>query len=81
MGTVATLDAATVVVKDRDGKSVSIHVTKDTKYEKGGVTAAAADLKVGERVMVEATGKEGDFTAAEIHFGSIPHDGDHHEHQ
>ncbi len=84
MGTVAALDAEHVVVKDRDGKSVSVSVTKDTTYEKGEAPATAADLKVGERVVVDVTGKEGEFTAAEIRFGASHHDegheGGHHEH-
>jgi hypothetical protein len=53
-----------------DGKSVSIRVTKNTTYEKREALATAADLKVGERVVVDATGKHGDFTAAEIRFSS-----------
>lgn len=84
MGTVAALDGKNVVVKDRDGKSVSVRVTKDTRYEKGEAPAAAADLNVGERVVIDVTGKDADFTATEIRFGAGHHaeeqEGGHREH-
>jgi len=71
MGSVTDLSTEQITVKDRDGKSVTIRVTKDTTYQKGDAPAAAADLKVGDRVVVEATGKEGSsFTATEIRFSS-----------
>jgi len=81
MGTVAALNADHVVVKNRDAQSSSIRVTKDTTYQKGEESATATDLKIGERVVVEVTGKEGDFTATEIRLGASPHEAGHHEHR
>ncbi len=81
MGTVTTVNAEQVIVKDREGKSVTVRLTKDTTYRKGDAPAAAADLKVGDRVVVEAAGKAGAYSAEEIRFSpSAPpseHDGEH----
>lgn len=82
MGTVTSLSAEQVMVKDGEAKSVTIRVTKDTKYRKGNAPAAAADLKVGDRVVVEAAGKVGAYSAVEIRFSSLApsprHDGEQH---
>ena len=71
MGTVTALDAEHVVVKDREGKTVPIRLTKDSKYQKG----VAADLKVGDRVVIDVTGKEDDLTATEIRSSAPPQPG------
>lgn len=82
MGTVTSVSAEQVIVKDREGKSVTVRVTKDTKYRKGDAPGAAADLKVGDRVVIEAVGKADAYSAEEIRFSpSAPpseHDGEHH---
>jgi len=70
MGTVAVLDAQHVVVTTRDGKTIFIRLTAETTYRKGTAAATGADLKVGNRVAVEATGKEDSLTASEIQFSS-----------
>ena len=75
MGTVTALDAEHVVVKDREGKTVPIRLTKDTKYQKGEAAAVAADLKVGDRVVIDVTGKEDDPTATEIRSSALPQPG------
>ena len=70
MGMVATLDAQHVVVKTKDGKTLSILLNKETEYRKGTTAATSTDLKVGDRVVVHATGKGNKMTASEIHFSS-----------
>jgi hypothetical protein len=42
----AAADAQHVVVTDREGKEVSINLSKDTKYEQAGAPAQASALKV-----------------------------------
>lgn len=58
MGTVTAVDNEQVTVRATDGKAVSIRLDADTKYRKGDEPGAAADLKVGSRVVVEAAGKD-----------------------
>jgi len=68
MGTVAALDAQHVVVKTKDGKTMSILLNEKTMYRKGAAAATSADPKVGDRVVVHTTGKGDLLTAGEIHF-------------
>jgi len=70
MGTVADVDAQHVVVKTKDGKTMSVLVSEKTTYRKGKATANSADLKVGDRVVVHTTGKGDPLTAGEIHFSA-----------
>ena len=70
MGTVTALDATHVEVKTKDGKNISILLNKETQYHKGTAAATSADLKVGDRAVVHATGKGDTLTAGEIHFSS-----------
>jgi hypothetical protein len=67
MGTLTALDARHIEVKTKEGKTVSILLSKDTKYQKGNSTAAFSDIQIGQRVFVEATGKGDKMTASEIH--------------
>src|SRR2546426_11730491 len=70
MGTVAEIDASHVVVKTQEGKSVTILLDKETKFRKGKANANAADLKVGDRVVVDVTGEGDKQQAAEIRLSS-----------
>jgi hypothetical protein len=69
MGTVTAMDATHVEVKTRPGKVVSVKLSDATKYVKSGKAAAASDMQVGERVMVEAKGHGADLEAAEVRLG------------
>jgi hypothetical protein len=75
MGVVTALDVDHVVVKTMDGKTVSILLTKATKYLKGEAAAPMTDLKVGVRVVMEVTGQGAKATASEIRLGAS--DADH----
>ena len=84
-GTVMALEAEHIVVKTREGKTISIQLNTETRYRiyRHG-EAAAADLKVGDRIVVEATGEGDTLTASEIQF--VPasekqaHEGEPHRH-
>lgn len=67
MGTVTAVDARHVEVKTKEGKTVSILLNNDTKYHQGTAAAAFSDIQVGQRVVVDATGKGDTMTASEIH--------------
>jgi hypothetical protein len=69
MGTVTAMDATHVEVKTRAGKTVSVKLTEATKFTRSGAAAAAADMKVGERVAVEAKGHADALEAAEVKLG------------
>lgn len=82
LGTVTTLDARHLVVQTREGKTISVLLTKGTKYRKGEAATTGADLKIGDRVVVDATGDGDMLTASEIRFASPgeekSHEGMHH---
>jgi hypothetical protein len=69
MGVVTGVDANHVVVKTMDGKTVSILLTKATKYLKGEAAAPMTDLKIGVRVFMEVTGQGEKATASDIRLG------------
>jgi hypothetical protein len=70
MGTVEFLDTQHVVVKTKEGKTVSILLDKSTEYRQGKVAATGADLKVGNRVVVDVTGEGDKMKASDIRFSA-----------
>jgi len=72
MGTVSALDAEHVIIKSREGKTVSVRLTPGTKYQKGESRAAASDLTVGDRAVIDVSGTKASLTATEIRFAP-PH--------
>lgn len=72
MGTVTAVDATRLELKDKDGKTVSLLLNNETKYVKGRSFAAASDLKVGDRVVVEVAGEGDKLTAKEVKLGKAP---------
>jgi hypothetical protein len=73
MGTVSSIDTAKniFVIKQADGKSVSVMTDKFTKYLKSDKPTPSSDLKVGVRVVIDAkmdkTAKM--FVAEEVRLG------------
>jgi len=53
MGTVAAVAADHLQVKTKDGKAVTVPLTKATHYLKGKAKAAPADVHIGDRVVVD----------------------------
>jgi len=70
MGTVAAIDATHIEVDATDGKKVSILVTSETKYLKEKTAGGAADVKVGQRVVVTFAAEGGKKTAKEVLLGT-----------
>lgn len=81
MGTVTSIDTAQVTVKTREGESISVPVTTGTKYHKGDKPTAASDVNVNDRVVIEATEKEGKLTASDIHLAPSGEVGGHEGHE
>jgi len=82
LGTIAAIHGQTLSVKEIDGKPVSVHLDDETKYRRGDAVAAVDDLKVGDRVAIDATGDETNFTAEVVHLAPSPaaaHSHEHHE--
>ena len=72
MGTVTMAAADHVMVKDTDGKDVTIKVTKDTKV-KSKPAMKVEEIKAGTRVVIMATmDKDKTMTAQSIQVGAPP---------
>ncbi len=71
MGTVVTVQANQLEVKATDGKTSTITVTDKTKVIHGKMAMKAADIKIGDRVVVTATGGgKAPFVAKQIQLGA-----------
>jgi hypothetical protein len=69
MGTVTIAAADHVMLKDKDGKDVTVKVTKDTKV-KSKPALKVEEIKAGTRVVITATqAKDKSFTAKTIEVG------------
>ena len=72
MGTVTMSTADHIVVKDTDGKDVTVKVTKDTRV-KAKPTIKVEAIKVGTRVVVMAAEqKDKTMLAKTIELGAAP---------
>jgi phosphopantetheine adenylyltransferase len=72
MGTVTMAMADHIAIKDKEGKEVTIKVTKDTKV-KAKPAIKVEDIKVGTRVVVTAVQeKDKSMTAKTIEVGAAP---------
>lgn len=60
MGTVSMMAADHVMVKTTDGKEITVHFTKDTKFLRAKKAMKASDIKMGMRVVIAATTDEKD---------------------
>ncbi|MEQ1473516.1 MAG: hypothetical protein ABLQ96_06830 [Candidatus Acidiferrum sp.] len=74
IGTIEKLEATSVTIKTRDGKSVEVKLVSSTAYIKRVNTvdtpAVLSDLAVGENVVVHATPKGDDLEADEVRFST-----------
>ena len=67
MGTVTQISADSITVKTTKGKVVTVVVAADTKFMKDKADAKIADVKVGDRVVIEAKKDEKDATKLVAH--------------
>jgi hypothetical protein len=70
VGTVVSLTADRMMVKDRSNTNVAIRLSAQTKYERDQSPAAAADLAVGSRVVVDVEGAGDSTTATHVRFAA-----------
>lgn len=53
MGTVTSINATQIVIKDTKGQPVTVPLAPNTMYMKGSAMAKASDVKPGMRVVIE----------------------------
>lgn len=72
MGTITMAAADHIMLKDKDGRNITVQVTKDTKV-KSRPAMKVEDIKVGTRVVVTATmEKNKSLKAKTIEVGVAP---------
>lgn len=67
-GTIATLGERHIVVKTKDGKTMSVSVTGETTYRRHSAGPGHATPQVGDRVVVEVAEENGGLVASQIRF-------------
>ncbi len=70
MGTVAAISTNSITVTTTAGKSQVIVLDANTKYSRVDQTIAAKDIKIGDHVVIHATNKNGQLTAATVAVGA-----------
>ena len=72
LGTVTAVTADTFTIKDKDNKPVVIMLEKTTKYLMNEKPAKKTDLKVGDRVVIDAemNAKMKMYVAEEVNIGT-----------
>ena len=70
MGTVSKVSAQSVTVDTTDKKVVEVGLTAKTKYTRNDKKVAASDMKVGDRVMIEAKEVNEKLVADEVKLGA-----------
>ena len=74
MGTVTSISDSSITVETTSNKTVTVSLSASTKFQKRGSTAALKDLKVGDKVVIHATGSEDRLVATEVRFGPMNKD-------
>src|SRR5882724_13453985 len=72
MGTVTTISANSITVQsaDKEAKTTTVSVIPSTMFMKSGTHASLKDLKIGDRVVVEAKeNKDDKLEAVRVTFG------------
>ncbi len=68
-GTVTAVSADAITIETTAKKTQTIHFDAKTAFTKSGLAATARDLKVGDRVIIEAHDMDGKMHAVKVRFG------------
>jgi len=74
LGTVTSISDNSITVETTSKKAVTVTLSTATKFQNSGSPAALKDLKVGDKVVIHATGSEEKLVAIEVRFGSMTKD-------
>lgn len=72
MGTVTAISETRLEVRTQKGQNLSVQLTDKTEFRARGKETAGAKPQVGDRVVIDATGKGEDLTATEVLFATAP---------
>jgi Domain of unknown function (DUF5666) len=72
MGTVERVATNTLVVRTTDDETLEIRTTAETTVRREETAARLEDLRVGERVVVDASPQDDGLVATSIHLAPKP---------
>lgn len=72
LGTVTMAASDHVMLKDKDGKDVTVHIAKDTKVLQTKKAMKVEDIKTGMRVVITAVTEKEKMIAKTIELGAAP---------
>ena len=70
LGTVTAIDSTHMEVKTQKGATVSVNLTKDTRFKEKSRPKSSEMPVVGDRVVIEAMKDKKILTAIEVHFSA-----------
>jgi len=70
LGTVTMAASDHVMLKDKEGKDVTVYLTKDTKVLRARKAMKVADIKTGMRVVITAVMEKEKMMATTIELGA-----------
>ena len=71
-GTVTELNGTSITVAMTTKQTKTITLLADTTFVKNGVAASMKDLKVGDKVIIDAVVRGGGMAAKSVRFGASP---------
>lgn len=80
MGTVSKVSAQSVTVDTTDHKTVEVGLTAKTTYTRDKKKVAASEMKVGDRVMIEAKEVNEKLVADSVQLGTVAAKTEHSDH-
>ena len=80
MGTVSKVSDQSVTVETAAKKTIEVSLNSKTKYTRNDKNAGASDLKVGDRVMIEAKKVNEKLVAETVKLGSVTRNSERGDH-
>src|SRR5712691_2478112 len=71
MGKVTAVTDSSITVQTKAKDPITVYAMPETKYEKSGTGASMKDLKVDDRVVIDAEKMGDKLMANEVHFGVV----------
>jgi hypothetical protein len=72
MGTVLSIAENRIEIQTKDAKKTSVLLRDNTIIRRGNVKAASTDLKIGDRIVVDATQEKDVLVATTIRLAAAP---------
>ncbi len=71
MGTIVAMTDSSISVKAKNEKVQTVALTSGTKYLRGETSVTLKDIKIGDLIVIHATGKPDHLVAAEVKLGTM----------